>query len=298
VLRCCSAAWIGPVTITTSASSTQTGRVRWRRRIAHDPTGIAELRAAITTQEPDPANVCVAVEINHRLIVGALVEAGYVVDPINPKAAERFRDRPPAGGKNDRLDAEVLAQAVRTDRASLRAAAGLRPSQRDRRAGARPARAGARAHPTRQPAAIGAGRVFPAALVAFDLDAGSAISRPRPPQPSSPSARPEIARAQARLVRVAWEQLRVRRHRPDAAAERQARGGEGTGCLSEAVPRRGPAVGRPVASLLTLGCGLLSPAPRPGPRPRRVAEHARKPSARASSISGAADSYAASQFTL
>src|SRR2546426_6183933 len=77
------------------------GTVRGRRRIAHDPTGIAELRAAITTEEPDPANVCVAVEISHGLLVGALVEAGYVVYPINPKAAERFRDRrKPAGGKN------------------------------------------------------------------------------------------------------------------------------------------------------------------------------------------------------
>jgi hypothetical protein len=77
------------------------------------PAGSAELRAAITTEEPDPANVCVAVEINHRLIVGALVVAGYVVDPINPEAAERFRDRrKPSGGKNDRLDAEVLASSV------------------------------------------------------------------------------------------------------------------------------------------------------------------------------------------
>src|SRR5260370_36636127 len=97
------------------------GTVRWRRRIGHDPEGIAELRAAIADLEPDPAQVAVAVETSHGLLVGALVEAGYVVYPINPKAAERFRDRrKPSGGQHARLDAEVLAQAVRTDRATLR----------------------------------------------------------------------------------------------------------------------------------------------------------------------------------
>ena len=29
--------------------------VRWRKRIGHDPEGIAELRAAIAEIEPDPA---------------------------------------------------------------------------------------------------------------------------------------------------------------------------------------------------------------------------------------------------
>jgi transposase len=227
------------------------GAVRWRRRIAHDPTGIAELRAAITTQEADPANVCVAVEINHGLLVGALVDAGYVVYPINPKAAERFRDRrKPGGGKNDRLDAEVLAQAVRTDRASLRALLPDSDLANEIATLARDRHALVRQH-TRLVNQLRSalGEYFPAALVAFDLDADSTLAfLERYPTPEaaaklsafqiaaflrarranrdlaakaagaqdafgSPAlrARPEIARAKARLVRVLCVQLRALR---------------------------------------------------------------------------------------
>jgi len=227
------------------------GTVRWRRRIAHDPSGIAELRTAISTHEPNPANVCVAVEINHGLLVGALVEAGYVVYPINPKAAERFRDRrKPSGGKNDRLDAEILAQAVRTDRASLRAllpdsdlASEIAVLARDRHALVR--------EHTRllNQLRSALGEYFPAALVAFDLDADSTLAfLERYPTPEAAAklsgfqiaaflrarranrdlaakaaaakeafhapalrARPQIARAKARLVRVVCAQLRALR---------------------------------------------------------------------------------------
>jgi len=97
------------------------GRVLWRRRIGHDPAGVRQLREAIAHIEPDPLQVAVGIETGRGLLVGELVQAGYVVFPINPKAAERFRDRRAVSGrKDDRLDAEVLAQAVRTDRASLR----------------------------------------------------------------------------------------------------------------------------------------------------------------------------------
>ncbi|HEV8654023.1 MAG TPA: IS110 family transposase [Candidatus Limnocylindria bacterium] len=227
------------------------GAVRWRRRIAHDPSGIAELRAAITTQEPDPAKVCVAVEINHGLLVGALVEAGYVVYPINPKAAERFRDRrKPGGGKNDRLDAEVLAQAVRTDRASLRALLPDSDLANEIAVLARDRHALVREH-TRLVNQLRSalGEYFPAALVAFDLDADSTLAfLERYPTPEAAAklsafqiaaflrarranrdlaakaaaakdafqapalrARPEIARAKARLVRVICAQLRALR---------------------------------------------------------------------------------------
>src|SRR5216683_7547428 len=153
------------------------GTVRWRKRIGHDPAGIAELRAAIAVHEPDPAQVAVGVETSHGLLVGALVEAGYVVYPINPKAAERFRDRrKPSGGKNDQLDAEVLAQAVRTDRTSLRAllpdsalASEIATLARDRHALVR--------EHTRllNQLRSALGEYFPAALVAFDLDADSTL---------------------------------------------------------------------------------------------------------------------------
>ncbi len=227
------------------------GTVRWRRRIGHDPEGIAELRAAIAAEEPDPAQVAVAVETSHGLLVGALVEAGYVVYPINPKAAERFRDRrKPSGGKNDRLDAEILAQAIRTDRANLRpllpdsaVAIEIATLARDRQALVR--------EHTRllNKLRSALGEYFPAALIAFDLAADSTLAfLERYPTPAAAAklsafqiaaflrarranrdlaakaaaakdafrapalrAAPEIARAKARLVRVLCIQLQALR---------------------------------------------------------------------------------------
>jgi len=227
------------------------GTVRWRRRIGHDPAGIAELQAAIAAEEPDPTQVAVAVETSHGLLVGALVEAGYIVYPINPKAAERFRDRrKPSGGKNDRLDAEVLAHAIRTDRASLRplvpdsaVAIEIATLARDRHALVR--------EHTRllNQLRSALNEYFPAALIAFDLDADSTLAfLERYPTPAAAAklsafqiaaflrarranrdlaakaaaakvalrapalrAAPEIARAKARLVRVLCVQLQALR---------------------------------------------------------------------------------------
>ncbi len=232
------------------------GAIRWRGRIAHDPAGIERLRQAIAEHEPDPAQVAVGVETSHGLLVGALVEAGYVVYPINPKAAERFRDRrKPSGGKNDQLDAEVLAQAVRTDRTSLRAllpdsalASEIATLARDRHALVR--------EHTRllNQLRSALGEYFPAATLAFDLDADSTLAfLERYPTPEAAAkltafqiaaflrarranrdlaakaaaakealrapalrARPEIARAKARLVRVVCVQLQSLR--PELAA--------------------------------------------------------------------------------
>src|SRR3546814_15979941 len=46
---------------------------------------------------------------------------GFRLHAINPKQLDRFRDRfSPAGAKDDRRDAEVLASALRTDPQCLR----------------------------------------------------------------------------------------------------------------------------------------------------------------------------------
>src|SRR5665213_3044988 len=58
--------------------------------------------------------------------VERLLEAKLAVFPLNPKAAERFRDRKaPAGAKSDRLDAYCFADALRSDGHAWRA---LRPA--------------------------------------------------------------------------------------------------------------------------------------------------------------------------
>ena len=54
-------------------------------------------------------------------VVESLMERGFVVHSINPKQLDRFRDRfSPAGAKDDRRDARVLASALRTDPHCLR----------------------------------------------------------------------------------------------------------------------------------------------------------------------------------
>jgi transposase len=58
-----------------------------------------------------------AIETNQGLLVNFLLEQGWVVYPINPKAVDRYRDRlKTARAKSDRLDAWLLADILRTDR--------------------------------------------------------------------------------------------------------------------------------------------------------------------------------------
>lgn len=63
-----------------------------------------------------PAAVAVAIEMPRGILVEALLERGLTVFAINPKQLDRFRDRFfPAGAKDDRRDAFVLADSLRTD---------------------------------------------------------------------------------------------------------------------------------------------------------------------------------------
>lgn len=65
------------------------------------------------SQHPDPT---VAIETSSGVTVERLLEAGYAVYPINPKAAKRYRERKaPSGTKTDQLDAWSFADALRLD---------------------------------------------------------------------------------------------------------------------------------------------------------------------------------------
>lgn len=65
------------------------------------------------SQHADPA---VAIETSSGAIVERLLQAGYAVYPINPKAAKRYRERKaPCGTKSDRVDAWSMADALRLD---------------------------------------------------------------------------------------------------------------------------------------------------------------------------------------
>jgi transposase len=68
-----------------------------------------------------PEVIGVAIEMTQGPIVEALLERGFCVYGINPKQVDRFRDRfTVAGAKDDRRDAHVLADSLRTDRHAFR----------------------------------------------------------------------------------------------------------------------------------------------------------------------------------
>jgi transposase len=100
---------------------------RDRRRVGervvdHDGASLAQLAAWLwTVSAGQPQRVAVAIEVPRGAIVEGLVERGFQVFAINPKQLDRFRDRHSvAGAKDDRRDAFVLADSVRTDQPSFR----------------------------------------------------------------------------------------------------------------------------------------------------------------------------------
>jgi transposase len=91
------------------------------RRVEPNARGLASLLAEIAKYESENSRVLVAVERPDGLFVGELLQRGYTVYPINPKAMERYRDRfKLAGTKTDSLDARCLASLLRTDRDAYR----------------------------------------------------------------------------------------------------------------------------------------------------------------------------------
>lgn len=68
-----------------------------------------------------PERIAVAIETPRGALVETMVEWGLHVYSLNPKQADRFRDRHTvAGAKDDRRDAYVLGDALRTDRPKFR----------------------------------------------------------------------------------------------------------------------------------------------------------------------------------
>jgi transposase len=93
------------------------GAVRRRLKVPHTAAGLRRLRAAIAELEPTAGEVLVALERAHGLLVDALLDAGYTVYALNPKAVERYRARTRvSGAKSDPADAELLARILLTDR--------------------------------------------------------------------------------------------------------------------------------------------------------------------------------------
>jgi transposase len=81
-------------------------------RFAHNAAGWAEFTEKMKCFAAAP----IALETSSGPAVDQLLQRGWNVYPVNPKAAQRFRERKsPSGDKADRSDAWSLADALRSD---------------------------------------------------------------------------------------------------------------------------------------------------------------------------------------
>jgi transposase len=93
------------------------GRVLAERAFDADAAGLAAMAEWLVSKAGvPPERIYVSIEVPHGVVVETLLERGFAVHSINPKQLDRFRDRfTVAGTKDDRLDARVLADSLRTD---------------------------------------------------------------------------------------------------------------------------------------------------------------------------------------
>jgi transposase len=186
----------------------QAGKVLAKRRLPEGVAGIAQLHGLVGRylgEDADDAEVVVGIETDRGPWVRALIAAGYLVFPVNPLQASRYRQRHGvSGAKSDQGDAHMLADMVRTDSHQLRPAAGDSPQ-------AEAIKVVARAHKTliwERTRAVQRLRhqlreYFPAAIEAFeDLDAPDALELlGKAPEPAS-AARLTRAQVSAALKRA------------------------------------------------------------------------------------------------
>ena len=97
------------------------GNIAGERKFPHSGAGLAELGDWLLSIAGAAGTVVVAIEVPHGPVVDTLIDRGFVVHAINPKQLDRLRDRfSVAGAKDDRRDAYVLGDGVRTDRRLFR----------------------------------------------------------------------------------------------------------------------------------------------------------------------------------
>lgn len=94
------------------------GELLGERAVKHTAEAMGELAGWLEELAGGEAGaVGVAVELPRGALVETLAERGFALFFLNPKRMDRFRDRfSVAGAKDDRRDALVLADSLRTDR--------------------------------------------------------------------------------------------------------------------------------------------------------------------------------------
>jgi hypothetical protein len=93
------------------------GAIIGEREFPHSGKGLSELADWILSMAGAATTVAVAVEVPHGPVVDVLLDRGFIVHAINPKQLDRLCDRfSVAGAKDDRRDAYVSADGLRTDR--------------------------------------------------------------------------------------------------------------------------------------------------------------------------------------
>ena len=90
-------------------------------RVDHDPAALQQLATRLRQLQNEPSQVRVCIEHHNGALLEWLLDQGYAVYALNPKSAERGRERyRPSGAKDDRMDAFTLADTIRTDAGYLR----------------------------------------------------------------------------------------------------------------------------------------------------------------------------------
>ena len=86
-------------------------------RIDHTCDGFALLHSYLANHQTSPGLVLIAIETSRGLLVHELLQKGYTVYAVNPKAVNRYKDRHVLSkAKSDALDALSLGHLLRTDR--------------------------------------------------------------------------------------------------------------------------------------------------------------------------------------
>ena len=109
----------------------EAGKVLAKARLPEGVAGMTRLHELVGRylgEDAEGAEAAIGIETDRGPWVTALVAAGYVVYPVNPLQASRYRERHGvSGAKSDGGDAHMLADMVRTDSHQLRPAAGDSP---------------------------------------------------------------------------------------------------------------------------------------------------------------------------